>query len=255
VSLEADRVLDDVARRLAAAGCIAPEEEARELLRAVPDDAALPEWIRRRESGEPLPWITGTMSFCGRSIRVDRGVYVPRPQSEELARRAASLLPDGGRLADLCTGCGAIARAVIDMQPSARVTAADIDPGAAACARKNGVDAACMDLGEALRPNAFDVVSAVAPYVPTSELPLLPSDVVRYEPIRALDGGDGGVEVLRRLVPSAGRILRHGAWLLTEIGGFQDEVLEPLLRTSGFTEVETWSDDAGDLRGVAARLV
>ncbi|MFL5737584.1 MAG: N5-glutamine methyltransferase family protein [Actinomycetota bacterium] len=247
-------MLDDVARRLAAAGCVAPEEEARELVRAAPDDATLAESIRRRESGEPLAWITGTMRFCGSSLRVDRGVYVPRPQSEELARRAASLLPEGGRLADLCTGCGAIALAVGEMRTSARVVAGDIDPGAVACARKNGVHAIRMDLGDALRPNSFDGVTSVAPYVPTPELRLLPSDVVRYEPIRALDGGEDGLLVLRRVVASAARILKRGGSLLTEIGGSQDEVLRPVLLGSGFDDVETWCDDAGDLRGIAARL-
>jgi release factor glutamine methyltransferase len=95
--------------RLAAAGCIAPEEEARELLRAASDERTLEEWIRRRERGEPLAWITGITTFCGRSIRVDPGVYVPRPQSEELARRAAAFLPQSGRALDLCTGSGAVA--------------------------------------------------------------------------------------------------------------------------------------------------
>jgi release factor glutamine methyltransferase len=249
-----DATLARVAERLAAAGCVAPEEEALELVRAAPDESKLAEWIRRRESGEPLPWITETISFCGRPIRVDRGVYVPRRQSEELARRAASLLSDSGLLADLCTGCGAIAVAVGAMRPSARVLGADIDPNAVACARRNGLRVVRSDLGDALRSGAFDVVAAVTPYVPTPALGLLPSDVVRYEPMLALDGGEDGLGVLRRLVPSAARVLRSGGWLLTEIGGSQDEDLRPLLRAAGFGATEAWSDEAGDLRGVAARF-
>ena len=66
----------------------------------------LERWITRREAGEPLAWITGTTMFAGRRIAVDPGVYVPRPQTEVLAERAAALLPPGGRALDLCTGAG-----------------------------------------------------------------------------------------------------------------------------------------------------
>ncbi|HEY2802396.1 MAG TPA: putative protein N(5)-glutamine methyltransferase, partial [Actinomycetota bacterium] len=110
------------------------------------------------------------------------------------------------------------------------------------------------DLGDALWPNAFDVVTCVTPYVPTGELHLLPSDVLRYEPALALDGGDDGLVVLRRVVASAVRLLRPGGWLLVELGGSQDEALEPALADSGFVDTETWSDEAGDLRGLAARI-
>ena len=127
--------------RLAAAGCVAAEEEAGELVGAGADRATLERWIGRRERGEPLAWIVGSASFCGRTVLVDRGVYVPRRQSEELARRAAGLLPAGGRAADLCTGAGAIAAHLAGEVPSATVVGTDIDPRAVACARRNGVAA------------------------------------------------------------------------------------------------------------------
>ena len=110
------------------------------------------------------------------------------------------------------------------------------------------------DLGQALRANAFDVVAAVAPYVPTEELRLLPADARRYEPPLALDGGRDGLDVVRRVVVSAARLLRKGGWLLVEVGGSQDERLRPRLDDSGFGNLQTWADEAGDLRGLAARL-
>src|SRR5207245_1130322 len=90
-------VFASVVERLVAAGCVAASEEAAELLAAAPDQPTLGAWIRRRERGEPLAWITGTMRFCGRPLHLAPGVYVPRIQSEELAGRAAALLPDRGR--------------------------------------------------------------------------------------------------------------------------------------------------------------
>jgi release factor glutamine methyltransferase len=242
-----------VVRRLTAAGCVASADEAEDLLAAAPDDGTLEAWIRRREQGEPLPWITGRLRFCGRPLQVDPGVYVPRFQSEELARRAATLLAGGSRAADLCTGAGAIAASLLAAAPEAAVVGVDVDPRAVACARRNGVPAVVGDLGEPLRRRAFDVVTAVAPYVPTRGLRLLPADVQRYEPRLALDGGPDGLDLVRAVVDSAARLLRPGGWLLIELGGEQDRALSPALAGAGFGPVTTWSDQDGALRGLAAQ--
>ncbi|HEY7948366.1 MAG TPA: HemK/PrmC family methyltransferase [Acidimicrobiales bacterium] len=243
-----------IVNRLAAAGCVAADEEADELLAAAPDDASLEAWILRREHGEPLAWITGTMQFCGRTLGVDPGVYVPRLQSQELARRAGLLLAAGGlRAADLCTGAGAIAVELMAAAPAATVIGVDVDAGAVACARRNGVQAIVADLDAPLLAGAFDVVSAVAPYVPTGALHLLPADVLRYEPRMALDGGVDGLDLVRRVVESAARLLRPGGWLVIELGGAQDRLLSPALTAWGFDLAEAWCDEDGDLRGLVAQ--
>jgi release factor glutamine methyltransferase len=244
----------EVIDRLRAAGCVAAEEEADQLVGAAPDSYTLRAWMSRREQGEPLAWITGATWFCGHSVKVDPGVYVPRGQSEYLARRAAALLPaGGGRAADLCTGSGAIAVHLLAEVPRATVVGVDNDRWAVACARRNGVAACIGDLHRPLRREAFDVVTAVAPYVPTEELRFLPADVQRYEPRSALDGGPDGLAVVRRIVDAAARLLRAGGWLLTELGGDEDKPLMPVLAASGFDSVDTWFDEDGDLRGLAAR--
>lgn len=241
------------ADRLAAAGFLAAGEEAGELVAAAPDAATLQTWLRRRERGEPLAWIVGYVTFCGHRVRVDRGVYVPRRQTEPLARRAAALLPAAGRAADLCTGSGAVA--VHLAGAGAAVVGTDVDPRAVACARGNGVVAVRTDLARGLRGGVFDVVTAVAPYVPTDQLRLLPADVVRYEPHHALDGGGDGLDLIRRVVHAAARLLRRGGSLVTEVGGDQDEVLGPVLAGAGFGPPEWLVDADGDLRGVCARCV
>jgi release factor glutamine methyltransferase len=237
---------------------VAAAEEAAQFLAAAPDGATLESWLCRRESGEPPAWITGTMVFCGRAIGVAPGVYVPRIQSEELARRAAARLADSARrqgrarAVDLCTGAGAVAAHLMARVPSATVLGVDVDMTAAACARGNGVPTVVADLDEPLRRrHGFDIVTAVAPYVPTDDLRLLPADVQRYEPRLALDGGVDGLDLVRRVIAAAGRLLRPGGWLLIEVGGDQDEVLAPTL--AAFDLVTTWGDDDGDLRGMAAR--
>jgi release factor glutamine methyltransferase len=193
--------------------------------------------------------------FCGLTLHAAPGVYVPRPQTEDLARRAAALLPPGGRALDLCTGVGAVAAHLSADVSAPAVIGVDIDRVAAACARRNGVPTVVADLDRALRSGPrFDVVTAVAPYVPTGRLRLLPADVQRYEPRSALDGGTDGLDVVRRVVGAAGRVLHPGGWLLAEVGGEQDAALAPALAAAGFDTVTPWADDDGDLRGVACRL-
>lgn len=240
------------ADRLAAAGCVAAPEEAAELVALAPDTAALESFVRRREQGEPLAWITGQIRFCGRPVHVARHVFVPRAQSEGLARRAAALLPRGGAAADLCTGSGAIALHLAAAHPAAAVVATDVDEAAVACARRNGVAVVASDLGDGLRGGSFDVVTAIAPYVPSGEVVFLPADVQRYEPRAALDGGDDGLDVVRRVVVSAARLLRSGGALLVEVGGDQDDLIAPFLATCGFDLRRRLIDDDGDLRGIEA---
>jgi release factor glutamine methyltransferase len=222
---------------------VAAEEEADELVAAGADEAM----VVRREAGEPLAWVVGSTSFCGRRVRVEPGVYVPRVQSEELALRAAALLPPGGRALDLCTGAGAVAAHLQAGDPAASVVGVDLDRRAAACARANGVRTIVGDLDDAVH-GPFDVVTAVAPYVPTAALAFLPADVQRHEPRLALDGGEDGLDLVRRVVAAAERALRPGGSLLVELGGSQDELLD----LSAFRSVEPWWDDDGDLRGVCA---
>ena len=244
----------NVAGRLAAAGCVDAAAEAVELVAAAPDVATLEAWVRRREDGEPLAWITGVSTFCGRALFVAPGVYVPRSQTEDLARRAASVLPAGGRALDLCTGAGAVAAHLRAGDRTATVIGVDVSWRAAACARRNGVSVVVADLCDGLHGRAsFDVVTAVAPYVPTGAMRLLPSDVQRHEPRLALDGGPDGLDIVRRVVAAAAYALRPGGWLLVEVGGDQDAALAPFLRESGFVVVTPWRDEDGDLRGVAAQ--
>ncbi|MEY2435332.1 MAG: release factor glutamine methyltransferase, partial [Acidimicrobiaceae bacterium] len=99
----------------------------------------------------------------------------------------------------------------------------------------------------------FDLVTAVAPYVPAGELRLLPADVQRYEPRLALDGGADGLDLVRRVVAAAQRLLRPGGWLLVEVGGEQDEALSQALEAAGFDRITPWRDSDGDLRGLACQ--
>ena len=247
-----------VTKRLAEAGCVAASEEADELIRAAAGDLdKLDDLVSRRTEGEPIAWLTGSMTFCELELHISPGVYVPRFQTELLARRAAEMLPSSGIGVDLCTGAGVIAAVMAAASPSARVLATDLDGKAVACARRNGVEAFEGFLDEPL-PTEFehrvDVLAAVVPYVPTDSIRLLPRDVQVFEPRLALDGGADGTDLLVEVVRRSTRWLKPGGWLLLELGGDQAEPLGRLLGELGFENVEVMIDEDGDVRAVCARL-
>jgi release factor glutamine methyltransferase len=241
---------------LAAAGCVAADEEAEELVTAFPDANHLDQAINRRITGEPLAWITGQTIFCGVRVVITPRVYVPRWQSESLTRRAAELLPDNGHALDFCTGSGAIAKVLQRLHPHAHVVGTEIDPEAASCGRTNGVTVYEGDLDSALPDrlhHRFDLITAVAPYVPTESLHLLPRDVLAFETNMSLDGGAGGLGLVRRVIDASKRWIAPAGWLLLEVGCDQIDITCALLEANAYGHIEVLYDGDGDPRGIAAQ--
>jgi release factor glutamine methyltransferase len=256
-------------RELAAAGCVSARAEADWLLEEAVDEESLRAMVARRVAGEPLQYVIGWAPFGPLRLVVGPGVFVPRPETEGLADRAATRLrsrpeppegsgePRGGArvrpiAVDVCTGSGAIACFLAAEVPGARVLATELDPGALAWARRNadryGVELLAGDLDEPL-PAALagrvDVLCANVPYVPSGAIATLPTDVRDHEPRLALDGGPDGLDVLRRLVARAGHWLAPGGGLLCEIGEDQAETGVALLTAAGLVEVAVHPDLVG----------
>jgi release factor glutamine methyltransferase len=250
---------NDPVETLRAAGCIAAEEEADELASAADRlGRPLPELVQRRVEGEPLAWITGRVRFAGFELEMRPGIFVPRPHSEWLAERAGKLLEAGGILADLCTGCGAVAAAAGRMAPFAEVWGTDIDAAAVDLARVNGVHALRGDLDAPLRRSLYGrctVVTCVPPYVPVGELALLPRDARESEPRTALlDADVDGLGTARRAVIAAAGVLLRGGTLLIEAGDAQCDALAVFALDAGYVETAVHRDADGQARGVEARL-
>jgi release factor glutamine methyltransferase len=218
----------------------------------------------RRAEGEPLQYVIGWAPFGRLRLAVGPGVFVPRPETEGLAERAAGHLraaPDRPAVAvDLCTGSGAIACYLADAVPSARVLATELDPAALPWARRNaeplGVEVLVGDLD---RPLPVELAARVAvltanvPYVPTGSIGLLPFDVREREPRAALDGGPDGLDVFRRVVGAAPRWLAPGGWILCEAGDDQGDRAAGLLAAAGFSDVTVRRDLAGRDRVVEGK--
>ena len=213
--------------------------------------------VERRAAGEPLAWLTGRREFWSLDFEVGRSTLVPRPETERLVEAvlaaAEAMRGDGGRLlvADLGTGCGAVAIAVAREAVGAEVVATDIEPEALAVARRNVSRLApgrvALRLGswcEPLEAGAWSVIASNPPYLRADD-PHLQGDGVRREPRRALVGGSDGLEAIRAIGGGAGRCLRPGGRLLVEHGADQGEAVRRVLRAAGFEPLRTFRDLAG----------
>ena len=218
------------------------------------------ELVKRRAAGEPTAYLTGRKDFFGRTFKADRRALVPRPETELLVEAALAALPEEGALLDLCTGTGCVAVTVALERPRARVVGTDISAEALALARENAealgarVELLQGDLYHPLPPEArFDVVAANPPYVPSPEVPGLAREL-SHEPALALDGGEGGLAVVRRVVAGAPPRLRPGGVLAVEMHESHREFLPRLCLEAGFQRAEARQDLAGLWRYVVARL-
>ena len=220
-----------IVTRLRAAGCVFAEDEARLLISAARTPADLAAMVDRRVAGLPLEHVIGWAEFCGLRIAVDPGVFIPRRRTEFLVRQAVALARQSGPSAarpravvvDLCCGSGAIGAAVVAGLQQAELHAADIDPAAVACARRNIAAAGGQvyqgDLYQPLPGTLRDrvhILVANVPYVPTGEIELLPPEARCHEARVALDGGPDGLDVLRRVTAAAPLWLAPGGHLLFE---------------------------------------
>ncbi|GAA2886519.1 putative protein N(5)-glutamine methyltransferase [Pseudonocardia halophobica] len=208
---------------LRAAGCVFAEEEAEVLAASAGSAEELEAMLARRVAGVPLEHVVGWAEFRGLRIVVDEKVFVPRRRTELLVEQGLALAPRDAVVVDLCCGSGAVATALAAELPGAEVHAADVDPAAVRCARRNleprGGHVHEGDLDAALPAELrgrVDLLLANAPYVPTAEVPLMPPEARDHEPLTALDGGADGLDLHRRIAALAPRWLRPGGYLLIE---------------------------------------
>ncbi|MFF6785132.1 putative protein N(5)-glutamine methyltransferase [Streptomyces sp. NPDC012510] len=231
-----------VVTALRAAGCVFAEDEAKLILTTArtPDEAAA--MVDRRVAGLPLELVLGWAEFAGLRITVEPGVFVPRRRTEFLVEQALATVPGARVVVDLCCGSGAVGAALAVSLDAAELHAADIDPAAVRCARRNiaphGGQAHEGDLFAALPARLrgrVDILAANVPYVPTGEVPLLPSEARDHEPLVALDGGTDGLDVLRRVAAEAPAWLAPGGCLLVETSERQASLALDIFRRSGLT--------------------
>ena len=214
--------------------------------------AKLRELVKRRRSYEPIAYLRGEREFYGLKFRVDKRVLVPRPDTETLVDAAltrSAHVSMSMRQLDLCTGSGCVAIAMARQRPTASVYASDISRDALTLARENALRLGAYnvaffetDLFAAFAGKRFDVVTANPPYIATGELATLQPDVRDHEPRLALDGGEDGLDIVRRIVAAAPEHLEVGGLLAMEIGAGEAAATVALFEARGLIEVHVHRD-------------
>lgn len=244
--------LPDLTARLRAAGCVFAEEEAALLIVEADSADDLARMVAQRVAGIPLEVVVGHAEFAGLRVTVEAGVFVPRRRTELLVRRAADLVLPATEgtsvVVDLCCGSGAVGAALAATSPRLEVYAADLDPSAVACARRNLPPDRVFagDLYAAL-PAALrgrvDLLVCNAPYVPTDAIALMPPEARLHEAGMALDGGADGTEIQARVIEDAPAWLADGGWLLIETSAEQAALTRRLMVEHGLSDVAIDSDE------------
>jgi release factor glutamine methyltransferase len=278
--LDRRRLLADARARLHDAGVASPEYDAAELLAhvlgttrsrlplvdVVPADraAAYDALVSRRASREPLQHLIGMTYFRHVELEVGPGVFVPRPETELLAGWAIeqALLVESPVVVDLCTGSGAVAKAIADEVPGARVHAVELDEPAHAWAERTlagtGVDLRRGDMADAFGDLAgtVDVVVCNPPYIPLDAWESVAAEARDHDPHLALFSGDDGLDAMRVLERRAALLLRPGGVVGAEHADLQGESAPAVFTAAGrWTEVRDHEDLAGRARFLTARAV
>ena len=272
-------LLAGAVRRLADAGVASPESDAELLLAHVlgtdrarlvlvdevadDDSAAYDALVARRAAREPLQHLTGRAYFRHVELVVGPGVFVPRPETELLAGWAVeqAALLDEPVVVDLGTGSGAIAKAVADEAPAARVCAVEKDERAYHYATVNlagtGVDLRLGDLGTAFEDlvGRVDVVVSNPPYIPLEAWESVAVEARDHDPGLALWSGADGLDAIRVVEHRAALLLRPGGVVGVEHADVQGESAPAVFTGTGrWADVRDHLDLAGRSRFVTARL-
>jgi release factor glutamine methyltransferase len=268
-------LLDEAARRFEQAGIETPQVDAELLVadvlgltrtelqlergRELSDEEAARAraLVERRAGREPLAYVLGEWGFRRLTLKVDRRVLIPRPETEVVVERCLELLRgvETPAVLDVGTGSGAIALAIADEHPAARVTAIDVSEDALALARENaastGLEVAFeqRDLRDGFA-GRYDLVVSNPPYVSAEEIETLEPEVRDWEPRLATVG----VEHTELIAAAAREVLTPGGWLVLEIAAGDGTATAALLRKLGYEDVLAGPDLAGRDRVVEGRI-
>jgi release factor glutamine methyltransferase len=232
----------------------------------VAEAARIDAFAERRVAGEPVARILGQKEFWGLPLTLSAATLVPRPDTEtvvELALDIVRAAPSDHalRIVDIGTGSGAILLALLHELPDAIGVGTDISLRALQAARANAAEldlasramfVAC-DYAAALS-GPFDLIVSNPPYIRSSDIAELATEVRDHDPLPALDGGADGLDAYRALIPQAARLLRRGGALVVEAGRGQSGDIEALMTTAGLTiACSPKADLAGIARAISAR--
>lgn len=211
-----------------------------------------------RASHIPLQHITKTQDFMGMTFKVNEHVLIPRQDTEVLVEKALSVMEDGDKVLDMCTGSGCIAISIAKLK-NVDVTAVDISGEALKVSRENATNLGATNvkfiesnLFEKIKEDCtsknckkYDIIVSNPPYIKSLDIEELMVEVKEHEPRLALDGDEDGLKFYKAITKEAKEFLKTGGYLIYEIGCDQGDDLRRIMEENGFTDIEIIKDLAG----------
>jgi release factor glutamine methyltransferase len=231
--------------------------------------SAFRELVRRRAAREPVAYLIGYREFWSLKIAVEKGVLIPRPETELLVEELIKIFkpPSGERLQaailELGTGSGALSIALAQELKQCSIYATDISSSALIIAQRNSRAHGCADRihfirGDSLaafrQKEVFDLIVSNPPYICSAAVAGLAPEIRAHEPVEALDGGPDGLSFYRQWIPQMPVLLKSNGWAVLEMGAGQSVAISQLFQNTGaFADVQTVKDYAGHERIIRAR--
>ncbi len=232
--------------------------------------ACLRSSTKRRAAGEPLQYITGKMPFRHIVLKCEPGVLIPRPETEILVDKVLEAIDLAGednarvKVIEVGVGSGCISCSIAHERDFVEIIATDISPIAANLARTNADNLGVSERIQVIEcdllsgiPTGYkaDVLVSNPPYVPTHVIDEIDQEVSAYEPHLALDGGEDGMDIFRRLVADAPEVLKPNGYIAVELFESKLDVARTILEEDGrWTSIEVVYDLTGRPRHITARL-
>lgn len=215
--------------------------------------------LKKRAERVPLQYITGEQKFMGLTFYVNSNVLIPRQDTETLVEEALNLAKPGMRILDMCTGSGCIIISILKNKSDVKGVGCDISKQALIVAKENAklnnvnVAFEYSDLFENIE-GKFDMIVSNPPYIRSAEIPSLMPEVAQFEPLKALDGSEDGLEFYRRIIKESKNYLNADGYIIFEIGNDQGEAVSNMLTYAGYNNVRVIKDLAHNDRVVCAQV-
>lgn len=197
--------------------------------------------VRELMCGTPIQYVMGECWFYGLPIKIGKGCFIPRMDTELLAQKAMELLPVEGRFVEICSGSGCVSKAIMANRSDVEGVAFDLYPKPLSYSEENLKEFSrikverfdALDQSEYDRIGVVDMIVSNPPYIPTDDIEML-DQIVQSEPHTALDGGEDGLRFYRAMIEYGRSHLREGGRFLFEVGYDQADDVQALLEENGF---------------------
>ena len=221
-------------------------------------------FIKRRMSGEPIAYILRNKEFWNYNFYVDKNVLIPRPDTEILVEEVIKIIKINSsiNILDIGTGSGCILLSILKELKYSKGMGIDISARAIKIAKLNSkklnlLNRCRFEVFDLVKYNQgkYDLIISNPPYIPSNDIKNLSKDIINYEPIRALDGGVDGLDLIKKVIYKSNHLLKRNGMLALEIGHNQYRKVSKILKRNGYREIDRECDYNRNVRCIISTKV